>query len=92
MHVANGGPFGSWPAYHAASTTNIVLKFTSSTSIWTFSIPRNSKSSSNSSTRATKGYIPHVVVLDARRKALYNQSGEVESQHIEDIFKNSLGH
>jgi len=39
-----------------------------------------------------KGYIPHVVVLDARGEALYNQSGEVDSQHIEDIFRNSLGH
>ena len=39
-----------------------------------------------------KGYIPHVLVLDARGEALYNQSGEVDSEHIEDIFKNSLGH
>ena len=39
-----------------------------------------------------KGYIPHVLVLDARGEALYNQSGEVDSQHIEEIFKNSLGH
>jgi len=30
-------------------------------------------------------------VLDARGEALYNQSGEVESQHIEDIFRKSLG-
>jgi len=38
-----------------------------------------------------QGYIPHVVVLDARGQALYNQSGEVDSQHIEDIFRKSLG-
>jgi thiol-disulfide isomerase/thioredoxin len=39
-----------------------------------------------------RGYIPHVLVLDARGEALYNQSGEVDSEHIEEIFKNSLGH
>ncbi len=38
-----------------------------------------------------QGYIPHVVVLDSRGQALYNQSGEVDSQHIEDIFIKSLG-
>jgi hypothetical protein len=38
-----------------------------------------------------QGYIPHVVVLDMRGQALYNQSGEVDSQHIEDIFRKSLG-
>ena len=38
-----------------------------------------------------KGYIPHVVVLNGRGEALYNQSGEVTSQEIEDIFKKSLG-
>jgi len=37
-----------------------------------------------------RGYIPHVVVLDARGQALYNQSGEVDSQHIEDIFSKSV--
>jgi hypothetical protein len=37
-----------------------------------------------------KGYIPHVLVLDARGGELYNQKGEVDSQHIEDIFKKSL--
>ena len=36
------------------------------------------------------GYIPHVLVLDARGEALYNQAGEVDSRHIEDIFKKSL--
>src|SRR6267143_6474230 len=35
-----------------------------------------------------KGYIPHVLVLGARGEALYNQSGEVDSQQIEKIFKN----
>src|ERR1700756_3738123 len=34
-----------------------------------------------------KGYIPHVLVLDARGQALYNQSGEVDSVVIEDLFK-----
>ena len=37
-----------------------------------------------------KGYIPHVVVLDARGEPLYNESGEVGAQHIEDVFKKSL--
>jgi hypothetical protein len=37
-----------------------------------------------------KGYIPHVVVLDARGQPLYNESGEVDAQHIEDVFKKSL--
>src|SRR5246127_3160308 len=34
-----------------------------------------------------KGYIPHVLVLDAHGEALYNQSGEVDSVVIEDLFK-----
>jgi hypothetical protein len=38
-----------------------------------------------------QGYIPHVVVLDSRGQALYNQSGEVDSQQIEEIFRKSLG-
>ncbi len=37
-----------------------------------------------------KGYIPHVLVLDAHGTPLYNQSGEVESRAIEDIFQKSL--
>jgi hypothetical protein len=36
------------------------------------------------------GYIPHVLVLDARGEPLYNRSGEVASRVIEDIFKRSL--
>jgi hypothetical protein len=36
-----------------------------------------------------KGYIPHVLVLDAGGKALYNSDGEVESQVIERIFESS---
>ena len=32
-------------------------------------------------------YIPHVLVLDAHGEALYNQSGEVDSGVIEDLFK-----
>ena len=34
-----------------------------------------------------KGYIPHVLVLNAHGEALYNQSGEVDSGVIEDLFK-----
>jgi hypothetical protein len=37
-----------------------------------------------------KGYIPHVVVLNARGEVQYNQSGEVDSEHIEEIFKGSI--
>jgi len=37
-----------------------------------------------------KGYIPHVVVLNASGEALYSQSGEVESERIEEIFKSSI--
>jgi len=43
-------------------------------------------------TQYYKGYIPHVLVLDAHGEALYNQSGKVDSKHIEDIFRDSLGH
>jgi hypothetical protein len=38
-----------------------------------------------------KGYIPHVLVLDAHGTPLYNQTGEVESQLIEDVFHKALG-
>lgn len=38
-----------------------------------------------------KGYIPHVLVLDAHGAPLYNHSGEVESRVIEDIFQKSIG-
>jgi hypothetical protein len=34
-----------------------------------------------------RGYIPHVLVLDAHGEALYNQSGEVDSGVIEGLFK-----
>src|SRR5271169_4373493 len=37
-----------------------------------------------------RGYIPHVLVLGARGEALYNQSGEVESRVVEEIFQKSL--
>src|SRR6266436_6392869 len=37
-----------------------------------------------------KGYIPHVLVLDAHGEPLYNQSGEVESRVVEEIFQKSL--
>ena len=36
-----------------------------------------------------RGYIPHVVVLNTHGEAQYNQSGEVDSERIEDIFKRS---
>jgi len=38
-----------------------------------------------------KGYIPHVVVLDGKGEALYNQSGEVDSARIEEIFQGAIG-
>jgi thiol-disulfide isomerase/thioredoxin len=38
-----------------------------------------------------KGYIPHVVVFNAHGEPLYNQSGEVDSAVIEDLFKRSAG-
>ena len=38
-----------------------------------------------------QGYIPHVLVLDAHGEPLYNQSGEVDSAVIEDLFKRSAG-
>jgi hypothetical protein len=34
-----------------------------------------------------KGYIPHVVVLNAHGETVYNQSGEVDSGVIEDLFE-----
>jgi hypothetical protein len=37
-----------------------------------------------------KGYIPHVLVLDAQGTPLYNQTGEVDSQVIEDVVQKSL--
>jgi hypothetical protein len=37
-----------------------------------------------------KGYIPHVVVLNARGDSLYNQSGEVDSERIEEILNSSI--
>ena len=37
-----------------------------------------------------KGYIPHVVVLDANGNPLYNSSGEVDSKHIEEVFAKSF--
>jgi hypothetical protein len=36
-----------------------------------------------------KGYIPHVVVLNAHGDSLYDQSSEVESERIEELFKSS---
>ena len=37
-----------------------------------------------------KGYIPNVVVLDSRGKPLYNQSGEVDTSRIENVYKNAV--
>jgi hypothetical protein len=37
-----------------------------------------------------QGFIPHVVVLDASGKALYNSDGEVESRVIEGLFEKSF--
>jgi hypothetical protein len=39
-----------------------------------------------------KGYIPHVLVLDVHGEALHNQSGEVDSEPIGNIFEKALGH
>jgi hypothetical protein len=36
-----------------------------------------------------RGYIPHVLVLDAHGEPLYNHAGEVDSGIIEDLFKRS---
>ena len=38
-----------------------------------------------------KGFIPHILVLDAHGTPLYSQSDEVESPVIEDILQKSLG-
>jgi hypothetical protein len=37
-----------------------------------------------------QGFIPHVVVLDASGKALYNSDGEVDSRVIEGLFEKSF--
>ena len=37
-----------------------------------------------------KGYIPHVVVLDASGAALYNSSGEVEETQISGLLEKAL--
>jgi hypothetical protein len=37
-----------------------------------------------------KGYIPHIVVLDANGNPLYNSSGEVDSKEIEGVFAKSF--
>jgi hypothetical protein len=37
-----------------------------------------------------RGYIPHVVVLDASGKAVYNQTGEVEEGVIAGTFDKLL--
>jgi hypothetical protein len=37
-----------------------------------------------------RGYIPHVVVLDASGNALYNASGEVDSGRISNLLDQSL--
>ena len=37
-----------------------------------------------------RGYIPHVVILDASGSALYNRSGEVDSAVISRLLDKSL--
>ncbi len=37
-----------------------------------------------------RGYIPHVVVLDASGKPLYNSSGEVEEKVISDLLDKAV--
>jgi hypothetical protein len=37
-----------------------------------------------------KGYIPHVLVFDKPGKAVYDESGEVESRTIEGLLQRSL--
>jgi thioredoxin-related protein len=37
-----------------------------------------------------EGSIPHVLVLDANGKPLYNSAGEVDSKHIEAVFAESF--
>jgi hypothetical protein len=37
-----------------------------------------------------QGSIPHVVILDANGKPLYNQAGEVDSKYISSIFEQSF--
>ena len=37
-----------------------------------------------------KGYIPHVVVLDANGAAIYNSSGEVEEEAISGLLDRAL--
>jgi thioredoxin-related protein len=37
-----------------------------------------------------EGSIPHVLILDANGKPLYNSPGEVDSKHISSIFEQSF--
>jgi hypothetical protein len=37
-----------------------------------------------------EGSIPHVLILDANGKPLYNSPGEVDSKHIASIFEQSF--
>jgi thiol-disulfide isomerase/thioredoxin len=37
-----------------------------------------------------EGSIPHVLILDASGKPLYNSAGEVDSKHISSIFEQSF--
>ena len=37
-----------------------------------------------------QGSIPHVLILDANGKPLYNSAGEVDSKHIASIFEQSF--
>ena len=37
-----------------------------------------------------QGSIPHVLILDANGKPLYNSAGEIDSKHISSIFEQSF--
>ncbi len=41
-------------------------------------------------TKYYRGYIPHVIVLDARGNAVYNSSGEVDEAQIAELFDEAL--
>ena len=51
---------------------------------------RSSSSQKELKKKYYTGYIPHVVVLDASGKALYNSSGEVDSSVISGLLDKAL--
>jgi len=70
------------------STTSIATTCILWSSTWAFDARPRSR---NWLRRYYRGYIPHLVVLDADEKALYDGDGEVASRTIEDIFEQSWG-